>query len=138
MLGKLGTLDLVTQRKVGNVLAELKRLGYKPVVVSGRRTLDEQRALVARGRSRTLRSLHLLGRAADVVPAVGGYAADNAKQFWVHMAIAAAKQGLLWGGLWGLNPRVRARLARAVASGDYELACTFNLGWDPSHLEDRR
>jgi peptidoglycan L-alanyl-D-glutamate endopeptidase CwlK len=74
-------------------------------VHDGIRTLDEQRKLVERGASKTLRSRHISGHAVDLVPYINGklrwewepiYAIAEAVRF------AALEQGvpIRWGGAW--------------------------------------
>lgn len=75
------------------------------MVHDGLRTLEEQKRLVATGASRTLDSLHLVGKAVDLVPWVNG------KLRWemplcneVARAVreAAGQEGvrLIWGRVW--------------------------------------
>jgi peptidoglycan LD-endopeptidase CwlK len=83
------------------------------VVHEGLRTLERQKKLVAAGKSRTLKSMHLRGRAVDLVPWI-----DNRKQWdWEGCYKIAAAMGLAeleingskgdkgktlirWGGVW--------------------------------------
>ena len=73
------------------------------LIYSTIRTLDEQRANVKNGVSKTMKSYHLVGQALDFVP-VG----ENGKLDWdgyslpeVKLAIAEAKRlGFEWGGDW--------------------------------------
>lgn len=82
-------------------------------VHEGLRSAERQRKLVAAGKSRTLRSMHVLGRAVDLVPWI-----DNRKQWnWEACYKVAAAVGLAeleingkkgnkgktlirWGGCW--------------------------------------
>jgi len=75
------------------------------LICDGLRTLEEQKAFVARGASKTMRSYHLVGQALDFVPI------DKAgKAVWVvaaykkepyKSAVAYAKElGFEWGGDW--------------------------------------
>lgn len=88
-----------------------KALGWSDVdfaVTDGVRTLEEQRALVAAGASRTMESKHLTGDAIDLVPFVG----DNLRwEMPVICTMAAAVRAaavdlgvkLRWGGAWDLE-----------------------------------
>ena len=89
----------------------IKALGWSDVdfaVTDGVRTIEEQRALVACGASRTMDSKHLTGDAIDLVPFVGD------KLRWelpVICTMAAAVRAaavdlgvkLRWGGAWDLE-----------------------------------
>lgn len=98
-------------------------------VHDGVRTLPQQRALVAAGASKTLKSMHLpqadgFGHALDLVPYIGGqlrwewpaiYPIASAVQLAAHELDVA----LIWGGVWdrwlGDLPKGADALARAVA-----------------------
>lgn len=71
-------------------------------VTCGLRTADEQRRLMAEGRSRTMRSRHLSGHAVDLVAAGGSYDAGAMRAINAAMMRAAAELGtpLEWGGDW--------------------------------------
>lgn len=68
------------------------------------RTLAEQKANVASGASKTMKSYHLVGQAIDFVPIVGGKAMWGSKDYEttsVKKFVAKAKQlGMVWGGDW--------------------------------------
>lgn len=75
------------------------------VVTEGLRTLERQRALLASGASRTLRSRHLSGHAVDLAP----FAAGTIRWDWplfdhLDLAMKAAASQLSlpveWGGDW--------------------------------------
>lgn len=73
--------------------------GVPLIITSGRRTLDEQRLLVNSGRSRTLRSKHLEGRAFDVD--VLGLNRDAVPRWWfAALGSYGESLGLKWGGRW--------------------------------------
>lgn len=74
-------------------------------VFDGTRTIEEQREMVARGASRTLRSKHLTGRAVDLVPWLNGQARWEWALIWpIALAMDEAAQALhvplRWGGVW--------------------------------------
>ncbi len=99
----LATLDEDFRAKVERVLEALEAKGWEPVVVSGRRTREQQRKILAAGRSRTLHSHHLCGRAADIMDRRHGWkglASDPNFKFWTDLGAAARAQGLVWGGDW--------------------------------------
>lgn len=99
----LVTLEPDFEARVRRVLARLEREGWEPVVVSGRRSKEQQRKIVAAGRSRTMKSLHLCGRAADIMDHRHGWrgpAASPKFRFWVRLGVAARAEGLIWGGDW--------------------------------------
>jgi hypothetical protein len=97
----LGGLREDFRPRVIRILQRLRLKGWQPYVASGRRTLAQQRKILAAGNSRTLRSYHLEGLAADIVDRRwkwGGPAADTNHPFWNDLGRAAAAEGLVWGG----------------------------------------
>ncbi|ORM68536.1 hypothetical protein HA48_20340 [Pantoea wallisii] len=76
-------------------------------VFEGRRSLERQRMLVAKGLSKTLNSKHLTGEAVDLVPLIKGHLTweDRAAFRLIRNAMfdAASKQDvqIRWGGDWG-------------------------------------
>ena len=77
-------------------------------VVQGLRTLEEQKRLVAAGKSQTMKSRHLTGHAVDLAPWVGNTTdwEDHDKFTVVAEAVreAARKENVevLWGAAWHL------------------------------------
>jgi peptidoglycan L-alanyl-D-glutamate endopeptidase CwlK len=75
------------------------------MVHDGLRTLEEQKRLVATGASRTLDSLHLTGKAVDLVPWVNGklrWEMPLCNEVARAMREAAGQEGvrLIWGRVW--------------------------------------
>ena len=75
------------------------------IITCGLRTLAEQKVLVAKGASKTLRSRHLTGHAVDLAATIGG----NVRWDWplydrlakrMKAAAKAEKVPLEWGGDW--------------------------------------
>lgn len=84
------------------LLNAVRAAGIPLVVSSGLRSVAEQQRLVAAGRSRTLRSAHLDGRAFDVD--VLGFSRDDIPEwFWQQLGPYGESLGLTWGGRWS-NP----------------------------------
>lgn len=83
--------------------AELSR--YPFVVTDGLRSLSQQKMLVARGVSKTLKSLHLTGQAVDIAVIIDGkarwewhlYEAVNAA---FELASEILDTPIVWGGSW--------------------------------------
>ena len=101
----LGRLDGVDE-KLSNVVK--KAIGYSTVdfgVLQGLRSVEEQKELVARGLSKTMKSKHLEGRAVDLMAYVGG---RGCWELNVYDEIAdAMKEGAIkvdvavrWGAAW--------------------------------------
>lgn len=71
----------------------------------GIRTLDEQKRLVERGASTTLKSRHITGHAVDLVPYINGKLRWEWEPIYViaeAVRFAAIEQGIpiRWGGAW--------------------------------------
>lgn len=99
-LRRLATVHADLQKVVNRAL-EISEIDFS--VLEGRRTLERQFYLRKRGRSQTMKSQHLLGRAVDLVP----YPVDwNDKDAFSKVADAmkraAAELGIEieWGGDW--------------------------------------
>jgi len=70
------------------------------IVTSARRSLAEQQALLAQGRTRTLNSKHLTGQAFDI-DVYGWNRDDVPRAFWYILGPwAESNLGLVWGGRW--------------------------------------
>lgn len=75
------------------------------MVIDGKRTLAEQKVLVAKGASWTLKSRHLTGKAVDVMAYVNGKGRWEAKlyqQIGEHVLRVAEQLDIpiVWGGSW--------------------------------------
>jgi peptidoglycan L-alanyl-D-glutamate endopeptidase CwlK len=96
--------------RVREVAAALAQGGINIEVVQGLRTIAEQDALFAQGRTkpglvvtraRGGQSNHNYGLAVDVVPFTNGQPQWNApNSVWVAIGAEGGKQGLEWGGSW--------------------------------------
>ena len=150
MKGKIELLDSETRRLVEIFLAALEKQNLRYSVLETLRTIEVQEAYFAQGRkplaeinglrkkaglhvigeaegkriiTQTMKSVHLTGVAADIVPVVGGripwtIAADNA-ELWLTFGRLGQEAGLEWGGTWApLN--------------------SFGIGWDAPHYQSRR
>lgn len=99
----LSGLEPSFREKVVRILRRLQAKGWQPRVGSGRRTLEEQKEKVRKGYSKTLKSWHLKGLAADIIDSRwgwGGEAANLDHDFWTDLGEAAKREGLTWGGSW--------------------------------------
>ena len=104
----LGRLDGVDE-KLSNVVK--KAIGYSTVdfgVIQGLRSVEEQKELVARGLSKTMKSKHLEGRAVDLMAYLNG---RGCWEINVYDEIAdAMKQAAIeedvhirWGAAWTVS-----------------------------------
>lgn len=78
---------------------------YDFMVTCGIRTAEEQRVLVATGKSRTMKSRHLTGDAVDIAVLVDGKVTWDGKYYKpvaTHIKKVAKKLGIniTWGGDW--------------------------------------
>jgi len=97
---EIDRLDPDTGYKAAVLINALREEGIPAGIVAngGRRDPATQKQLVGEGRSRTLRSYHLLGRAFDLD--VLGMSRDSVPEwFWYSVGPWAEKNlGLRWGG----------------------------------------
>jgi hypothetical protein len=127
-----GSLDPRFRATLDAVFADLRALGYQPVIASGWRSLEEQKSLYAKGYSQVTFSFHnavdTSGRpaalAADVIDARLGYGSGAnqaaAAGFWNALRSAAKARGLSSGGDFSMTNATWAK---------------YGLGWDPSHVQ---
>ena len=107
---RLSTRSELKLSEISQDLAKLARraLMYSECdfsVVEGMRTIERQRELLAEGKSWTLKSYHLVGRAVDIYPWVDGKTSHAAEHYtMVAMAMFKASQitgvPVEWGGFW--------------------------------------
>ncbi|MDQ6999969.1 MAG: M15 family metallopeptidase [Mariprofundus sp.] len=108
---KLDGLKPEFKAKVDQVFDELTDKGYNLRVIWGRRTLNENNALVAKGMA-SRRSLHLKGLAVDFVERSIGYNNADHPEYNAAVQQAAEHAGVRWGG-------------------------SFKSRWDPNHIQAR-
>lgn len=140
----LSVLHPDLRRKVGKILSRMRDLGYKPKIYESVRTEAEQREMVRRGVSRTMRSKHRRQKdgyvhAVDIAGEKKGW--GESTQFWLTLGRLALTHGCVWGGLWGL-PRVRRKQLERFLTQNHEQHWSDavdmwngGLGWDCAHVE---
>lgn len=106
---KLEGLDPAFRKRAERVLTDLAAEGRKLRIVWGRRTPEQNQALVDRGMASPT-SKHLSGEALDIVDRSIGYDNANYPEYNAAVQQAAASAGLTWGG-------------------------NFTNRWDPNHIE---
>ena len=119
--------------------------GYPTRLASALRTIEEQKELVAKGYSKTLKSNHLAqadGKAwaADLCHITKGW--DAPRRFWWLLGANAQARGLGWGGLFGLSAAQRVAVVNALDElrrlkwpTEHEIYHKVKLGWDVAHIE---
>lgn len=129
----LAGLEAAFRETVVAILSDMEKwFGYQCYVASGRRTADQQAKLVAQGRSKTMKSKHLSGKAADIVPVDLGWNAP--RDYWLQLGYLAQKYGLRWGGEFGVPKGPMLDKLRADIKAK-RWNTTAKVGWDPAHLE---
>jgi hypothetical protein len=98
----LDGLESDFRARVENILRELTRQGWQPVVAEGRRTAAQQKAKFDAGVSRTLNSAHMHGLGADIIDQRYGWSIGQNHAFWLALRNAATAQGLTAGYDWNL------------------------------------
>lgn len=111
-IGHLQALAPKAQQAAFRMVNHVRSVGVPLIVTSSVRTPADQAGLLALGRTRTLRSKHLTGRAFDVD--VHGFARTAIPKWWFYqLGQLAEPLGLRWGG-------------------------NFSGFWDPGHFEEAR
>ena len=107
-LGKrsLSKLEGIDERMASVVRYAIGVTKQEFSVICGLRTIEEQKALVAKGASQTMKSKHLEGKAVDLMAYVNGRAcwelnvyddiADAMKQAAIQVGVP-----ICWGAAWG-------------------------------------
>lgn len=100
----------MSSRQISKLVPELVNLffefeyqchkqGLEFIVTCTTRTEEEQKALVLAGKSRTLKSKHLTGKAFDIAVMKDGKVTWDFDDYKPYGAIGE-KVGLIWGGSW--------------------------------------
>lgn len=124
--------DLV--RVVNRCAADWKDADTGFIVTCGLRTLAEQKVLVAKGASKTLRSRHLTGHAVDLAATIGGKVRWDWNLYIKianHMKAAATaeKVPVEWGGTWALINSVKGPLKASMLHRRFPDGPHFQLPW---------
>ena len=104
----LGRLEGVDERMVRVVKTAITVSKIDFGVICGLRTIEEQRELVAKGASQTMKSKHIDGLAVDLMAYIGGRASWELNLYddiADAMKIAADEEdvSLRWGAAWHIN-----------------------------------
>ena len=106
---KLQGLNFAFSEKIRKVVADMEFKGWNIRVVWGKRTPQENMALVRKGYA-SRNSKHLTGLAVDLIDRNTGYSNDRNHKYYKDLENIAKKHGLIWGG-------------------------DFSGRWDPCHVE---
>lgn len=98
-------LSTVDKRLQTLMLASIYNSPYDFKITEGIRTLERQKELLAQGKTRTLKSYHLIGKAVDICILINGKASWDFKLYKEvseHIKNEARKLGyrITWGGDW--------------------------------------
>jgi peptidoglycan L-alanyl-D-glutamate endopeptidase CwlK len=99
----LGLLQPGLRKKVKQVIALLTMFRFPVALFETGRTLDRQRWILKQGYSKTLKSRHLSGEAADFVVKVDRKWSWDYKKYYLYYLLFGAIAvfcGLEWGGNW--------------------------------------
>jgi hypothetical protein len=123
---------------VKEILTKLEAKGYQPIVCEGRRTTAQQAEKVKKGYSKTMKSYHLTGMAADIVDKRYMWNISNVHQFWWDLYEAAksstpATGHLRYGMIWDDTARA-AIYKKALDTKKPSLVTWF---CDVAHIELR-
>jgi len=104
----LSRLDGVDERLQEVVKLAIKYTNIDFGITQGLRTIEEQRELVAKGASQTMKSNHLTGKAIDVVAYIGPRISWEASLYddiadAFKMAAEEVGVSIRWGAAWHIN-----------------------------------
>ena len=108
----LSKLEGVDERLIAVVKYAIHETKVDFGVICGLRTIEEQRQLVAKGASQTMRSRHIDGEAVDLMAYVGSRASWELNLYddiadAMKKAAIACDVGIKWGAAWTV-PDIRA------------------------------
>jgi len=93
------TLDDSLQWQTVYFVNAAREVGFPLVITSARRSIAEQQRLLLAGRTKTLNSKHLDGRAFDVD--MWGWNRDDVPSWaWDYLGPLGESYGFTWGGRW--------------------------------------
>lgn len=130
LLTKPKGLQPLVKRSADAVVNEMKRLGYDVMVFQGYRSIEEQNALYAQGRTapgsvitnaKGGDSLHNYGVAVDIVFVVNGRPSWSESHPWSTLGKVGKKQGFEWGGDWtGFVDRPHLEMTLGYSLDDFK------------------
>lgn len=99
------SLDPTFKPIVLEILTRLEKKGWQPIVAEGRRTVEQQKEKVRLGYSKTMKSYHLTGKAADIVDKRFLWNKGVYHEFWLDlgaivMELREKNPKIRWGGVW--------------------------------------
>ena len=104
MITDLKALHPYFRDKIGQLIANCKKIGIEVSVVESFRTKSKQAEYFGMGKKYTRssggKSKHQYGLACDLVPIVNGTAQWDDKKLWKRIGMEGEKLGLRWGGRW--------------------------------------
>ena len=98
-----------TDERLVKVFTEVVKY-FDCTILEGKRTVDRQKMLVEQGKSKTMNSKHLTGKAVDVAPyPIDWNDRERFTYFAGHVMGIASKMGikLRWGGDWDRDTQVK-------------------------------
>jgi len=118
----LTRVDPRIRAKVEAVLRDLRGHGWQPQIATSWRSLEEQRAKKAQGRSLVSWSYHnnLRGGqpsalAVDIIDRRYAWGIPQDHQFWRDLGSSAEAHGMTWGGRWKRLPDVAHIEVRGIS-----------------------
>lgn len=152
-MSKIDEMSAAFKPKVAAVLADVRSKGAKIAIepiYGGRRTPEQQRKIVGAGHSKTLKSYHLTGDAADIYEYTDDEFTGRRRFAWPSsrtqflIGSSALGRGIGWGGnFFKFDPlgikrrRVKNAIIRLRELGwpeTHELYST-EAGWDTCHIQ---
>lgn len=135
---------------VKTILIKLEEMGYTPIVVEGLRTLAQQKEKVKLGYSKTLKSYHLSGLAADICDSREMWNKGLVRKFWYDMytiikSVVPEKGRLRPGLVWDQDAEARIKIYKkalddCLAGKITQKEADAKIGWfcDAAHVEMRQ
>lgn len=111
IITSLDALEEPFRSKMRGILSDAVERRVFFVITETKRSLERQKELFDAGKSRTMRSNHLIGRACDVAPVllyqegkVQELTWDKRHPSWAVLGELASLWGVEWGGRWESFP----------------------------------
>ncbi len=126
-------------KRVGAVLKEMERRGFRPRIQEGWRSPVDQLRAFESGHSKLKFGFHNVTGPKGEKQSLGVDVLDDnnplnpGRRYLLNLADCARAQGLVTGILWGLPQHLADGVDKAIQ--DRQFNADVKIGWDPTHIE---
>jgi hypothetical protein len=128
------------RKRIKAVIQDLEAQGLRPRIQDAWRSPEDQLKAFNSGHSKLKYGFHNVTAKDGTKEALAvdmlddDHPAKEGKEYLLHLAAAAEKQGLITGIRWGVpTQKLRDAIDTAIANKDWK--ASVKIGWDPTHCE---